>query len=500
MTTATLPEARTYGGAAKPKTPGFGPFGRYLTGALFAAALIGVLVLTVVGPLAGIITLVALALVLVGVGIPDKHGQSALAKAATRAGFRNAQRTGANLYRSGPFTDLGTYQLPGMLASSELIEAYDATGEPFAVIRYATTRHYVVVMAADPDGAGLYDGDVIDQQVAAFGQEWLAPLAAVEHLVQSMIVVQTEPDLGDKLAAEVEGQIAESAPELAKRIMREVTDSYPTGSAEVRTWVALTFRTPAADWDAEPGIIIDGIAEQLPGIMENLAGTGAGPVRLLDGQDLCDIGISAFDPEQSKALSAAAASGRRMTTRWADVGPSATQNMWDHYRHDSGTSRSWLMTSPPRGATRHTVLRRLLQPNKHCPVKRVTFIYNHISPGRAGKLVDDAAEAATFRANSNRRGRPTSRQAAEVVRAKRVADEEAGGAGLVDIAIVVTITVPTPEDLPRAVAAMDHLVPTARAEMRPAYGANDAAFALGLPFGLVALVHSSVPTAIREGL
>ena len=76
------------------------------------------------------------------------------------------------------------------------------------------------------------------------------------------------------------------------------------------------------------------------------------------------------------------------------------------------------------------------------------------------------------------------RAAREVAIARKNAQEEASGAGLVDFTVLVTATV-TGDDLDDTAAAITSLASASKLRMRPAYGAQDSAFALALPLGVV---------------
>ena len=47
---------------------------------------------------------------------------------------------------------------------------------------------------------------------------------------------------------------------------------------------------------------------------------------------------------------------------WAEAGPVAAVESWEHYRHDSGMSVSWALREAPRQAVAARVLAPLLDP------------------------------------------------------------------------------------------------------------------------------------------
>lgn len=69
-----------------------------------------------------------------------------------------------------------------------------------------------------------------------------------------------------------------------------------------------------------------------------------------------------------------------------------------------------------------------------------------------------------------------------------------------NFAVLVTATVSDRARLGEAHAAIDNLSATARLRLRPAYGAQPAAFAAGLPLGLILPKHLRVPAAMKDRL
>ncbi len=134
----------------------------------------------------------------------DKHNQSALQRLSTRIGWQRAKMAKHNIYRSGPLgrTAWGKFQLPGLAAASQLSEYKDSYGRPFALLFYPSTRHFTVVINAEPDGASLVDEDQIDIWVAHWGQ-WLASLGHEPGIVAASVTVESAPDTGIRLRREV---------------------------------------------------------------------------------------------------------------------------------------------------------------------------------------------------------------------------------------------------------------------------------------------------------
>ena len=82
----------------------------------------------------------------------------------------------------------------------------------------------------------------------------------------------------------------------------------------------------------------------------------------------------------------------------------------------------------------------------------------------------------------------------------RTSREEAQGAGLENFGMVVTATGTSSSELADIKATVEALAASVRIRIRPAYGAQDAAFAVGLPVGVVPMLHSRVSERVREAL
>jgi hypothetical protein len=368
------------------------------------------------------------------------------------------------------------------------------------LIHLPSTAHYTVVFGTQPDGASLVDPEQIDAWVANWGG-WLASLSNEPAVVATSVTVETAPDSGARLRREVESNIHDDAPAIAKAMLREALETYPQGSATIRAWVALTFSAAARAGGKRRTAeeIARDLASRLPSLTERLESTGAGACAPLNAQELCEVVRVAYDPASARLIDEAHYQGTPVELSWSDVGPSAHQADWDGYRHDSGHSVSWSMTGAPRGHILASALARLVAPHGEIARKRVTLLYRPIEAGRAAAIVESDQTNALTRASST--NRPTARALVDARAAQATAAEEAKGAGLVNFGMVVTATVLSSRDLDDAVAVVEgNLGPSARLLLRRAYGSQDSAFAASLPLGLVLPKHLKVPEEIREAM
>jgi hypothetical protein len=504
---------RTYGNWRRPVSPGLGALGMLGT-AILLGGLILVIVAMMISLWAGLVAAGVLVLVLAPLVIRDRYGRTALQAATARIAWLRGRAAGQHLYRSGPLgvAARGSFRLPGLLAASRLVEASDSYGRPFAMVVIPATGHHTVVFDCGAEGAALVDADQVDTWVAYWGQ-WLAALAYEPGLVAASVTIETAPDFGHRLAQEVTGNVSAAAPPLARRVLGEVVQAYPAGSAQVSTRVAVTYAAAA-----RPGgkrrvttEMAREIGTRLPGLTQRLSMTGAGAARPMTAAQLAAAVRVAYDPEAQPLLDASPA-GAAGPIAWGEAGPAAMQESWDHLRHDSGVSITWGLSDAPRGEVLSNVLTGLLVPHPDITRKRVTLAYRPHGPATAVRIVERDRRDARFRLHGVT---TAARDAVAVAAADQSAAEEAKGAGLVRFTMLVTATVRAGSDtlagavgdssgvvdeLAAAAAAIDTLAPPARVRLRRMYGSQAAAFAAALPLGIVLPDHLQVPVFIREAM
>lgn len=498
MTTTSESEPRTYGNWRRPRSAGLGKFGLLSTIIIFAGMIVGIIVLLVAGILGALLVLVLTAAVLALLSLPDRHGLTSGQRLLTRIAWARRKRAGNHLYRSGPLgrTPWGTHQLPGIAARSKLIDTTDGYGRPVAVIHLPTTNHYAVVIGCQPDGAALVDQEQVDQWVAGWGM-YLAILGGETSIAAASVTIETAPDTGVRLRREVAGNVVDDAHPLARAVMQEIVQTYPAAAPVFRAWITITFRGTTPSGKRRPvQAMVDDLRTRIPNLVGAVSATGGGAAEPVGAQELCETIRSAYDPVVADVIEDCRANGTAVDLDWSDVGPAAHDTEWDCYRHDGAVSVTWAMTQPPRGLSYSTVLHELLTAHPAINRKRVTLLYRPFSPAVAAAVVDADHRNAQFRLTSSQM--PTARQQADATAAAAASAEEARGAGLTGFGLVVTATVVDPAALPDARATITSLSGGARILLRPVYGAQDSAFAMGLPLGLVVSEHLRVPAALRR--
>lgn len=492
---------RTYGNWRRPVTAGVLGLGTLGTFLLFAGLISIIIAVMIFGLLEAAIWFALLAVVMLVVTTKDSHGKSTLDRGITRGGWWLTRARGENVYRSGPLgrTPWGTCQLPGIAAPTRLSEFEDSYGRPFALVHSPSTGTFSVVIGTEPDGAALVDPEQVDVWVADWGH-WLRNLGDEPGIEGASVTIETAPDSGSRLRREVEGNLDGGSPVFAQEVLREVVDSYPTGSSTVKAYVTITFNAAhrAGGKRRKADEMARELGARLPNLTRNLQATGAGAAAPLSAQRLCEVVRVAYDPAASVLFDEANVAGETVPMQWHDVGPVAAESSWDGYFHENAFSVSWEMTEAPRGNVQSGVLARLLAPHSDVTRKRVTLLYRPIEAARAAAIVEADMRAAEFRISAT--AKPSARDLRSARAAGATAQEEASGAGLTMFGVIVTATVDDVAMAADARATVDNLAATARLRLRPVYGSQDSAFALGLPLGLVPRKHMSAPSQMREQL
>lgn len=474
-------DVRTYGGWRRPVSYGF--LNLTLTQSL--GSLVGVGIVFLLGLNKGMLWACGGAILLVGWGwvitTKDKHQVNLIDRAEEKIVFGLNKAKGNTVFRGGALAPTKkTSQrlvLPGILSACKVSEYVDSWNRSFALIEHASGTG-AVVMRLTPAGSNLVDQATVDNQVAYWGQ-WLGDLSNESGIAGASITVETLPDLGGRLYSEVTSRRAANCPQVAGKVIEGVLDE-STGSNQVRVWVTLTFSLAALGGRKNKEIAGREIASRLPGLTQGLVAAGGGATHLVTVNELARLVRSAYDPDSEELFDQALAAGQTINLDWDQSGPVFAQADFSSYRHDGAVSRVWTMTCPPRGAVQSAVLSRLLEPNRDVQRKRVTILYQPMDAAKAPSVV----ERDLNHARANAAGaRPSARSINELAAASEVASEEASGAGLVDFAMIITATT-TPDHLEDTSVTVNALSAASRLLIRPAYGAQDSGFALGLPLGL----------------
>jgi hypothetical protein len=467
------------------------------------AVIFGGLVVTLLASLisltAALVVLVPLSILLVPLMLRTQDGRNAFQLLAVRIGWARRKAKGSTTYVSGPMSQRpgGRFQPPGLLGRMQMYEGRDAYDRDFGVLFHRSRNFYTIVLACEPDGGSLVDPDQVDTWVASWGG-WLARLSHETGLRGASVIVETAPDSGTRLANEVLPRLAPDAPPAARAVMEEVVARYPSASSEMHTYITLTYGLPPTQKMKEEELITD-LATRIPGLLSGLVGAGGGVAYPLSAERIAEVVRVAYDPAVAGEVLNTRAQHGGTGLDWGDAGPAACVENVSSYQHDSGVSRTWMLTLAPRGTVRANVLRGLLGASPGTRRKRVALLYRPIDPATSARIVEADRRAAQFMATSGR-GMVQARAATEMRATEQTAQEEATGAGLVEFSMMLTATVDSDDQLADTSAAMRNLQGAARLSMRPADRMQAAAFSCTLPVGILPWELTLIPRDLREAL
>lgn len=476
-------QQRTYGNWRMGKRAGLFGLGPAGTAAAFGVMVVSAALMAVDFRVAALALAVGAA-VLTPLAI-RLNGRTGLQVVAARIAWWQGRSARQHVYLSGVASRVtDTNQLPGVLARSQVYEVETGRIGKIAVVVVPQSRHYTVTLRCAPEGTDLVDQAVIDARVGHLAG-WLSALCREPMLVQAQITVETTPDPGTRLAAEVATTTRTDAPDLACQVLDDVVCTYPAGSASVDTRVSLTYTPPPGRALSHEDMCRE-VAARLPHLHAGLTAAGAAGVAPLGAQSLCSIVRAAYDPDSSVDLASSS-----VPLEWSQVGPVAARESWTSYQHDGVFSRTWGMVEAPRGVVFASTFSRLTDPDPALLSKRVTMIYRPLAPAAAARLVEADKRDARF--NAAKKPRPSARDLVDLAAAEQAAEEEATGAGVVRFTTLVTATVRNEADLDEASAIIRARAGEARITLRPMFAAQAATFAAGLPTGVVLSAHTRIP-------
>ena len=498
---------RTYGNWQQPSSPGLPRLGLIGTVALLGGLVLAVIIQATAGLLPALVVVVLVLLGVAPLAWRTRGGRNGWQLLWCRIAWKTGLARGQHLYLAGLVGTeaFGSHQLPGLLAPAKLHEIADDDAMPIGLIHIPASRHFTVLIRVDPDGSSLVDPETVDAWVGHYGT-FLADLGHEPGLVAASCTVQTSPDPGDRLRAEVDRLLTPGAPSLATAVLREAAAAYPRGAAQTSAWVALTYTATRQHVEEREGLwsqpeggpaskvrstaeMATLISSRLPGLLESLAATGCGAGQLMSAREITDLVRSAFDPHSADDLDALRVSGEPPAISWEQAGPAVAAETWNAYRHDQAASVTWSMSVAPRGAVQSRVLHSLIAAHQSVARKRVTLLYRPHDAASSAAIADADVRTAAGRDGGKAHDSAASKAAVQT------AQEEAQGAGMTRFALMVTATVLDPADLGQARETVSQLGRAGRVQLRCCAGSQAASFAACLGIGVVPSAHISVPGA-----
>lgn len=488
MSTAETKAPRTYGGWRKARGMGLFGLGPGGTVAILAALTIAIITLSVsaasmlvVGPVCAAVVTATL-VQWDGVTL----GQALQQRLRWLFGHRRTTWRGG-MMATGPHA----WQLPGVLAPTELLHVDDGRGGGYGVIYHRRLRTMTITWRCAAQSTWLADQEQAAAWVGNWGS-WLAGLGHQQMVRHVAVTVETAPDTGSRLADHVAARLAPAGPPAARRILAQLVEASPRAAADVATWVSVTlhpFSSPARPRTVQAALAeVDRI---VPGLADGLAGSGVTVLGLATCAELAAIVRGAFDPgsrAELALLTAAHGDQAEGLLGWDNAAPVAAQEFPDRYEHDGALSVSWAWHEAPRQPVHHDVLSRLVSPGQHS--KRVTLLYRPLPAAVAARTVEEQVNAAQFRAQYRRARKldPRARDLTDQEQAAQAAREEALGAGVGKVCLFVTVTVDNTDDaadqLGTAVADVEARAETGKIRLRRLWHSQAAGFAQTLPCGL----------------
>lgn len=502
-TTASPPEERTYGNWQRPESAGL--YGMSTTGTILAgiAVILPVLLVLFHQMIPAVVVGLFSAILLGAVMLKDpRTGRPVTQNGVTRSKWFTHSRTGSNLLRQGALTPLADCKLPGTLASLEVTEHLDRSGNPFALIG-ARSGHYTVPFEARPEGVTGADRSEVNQLVFDYHQ-FLANLGKIKGIESASVIIRTAPDTGMSLKQIIDTEIKADAHPLAQNVMQEISTTYRHGSASIRAFATVTVKGSARmkalprDRAERADKIATSLLPEIGPLCADLAASGGNRVTPMDVDRLCEVVRGAYDPDAIPAMEEAHANGRPWTIGWNQVGPSSSQAFWDRYVHDGGCSVTAVMSVPPEGNVHASVLTRLLEPTVELNSKAVAIVYRPHPVEKVAKVADKGMNNASF--NLNSATRKTAALQKRKLMAEQTATEVVTGAGLSDFAIVVTGTVRDSSKAQDARDALRILAASSSLQIRFTDGWHDGAFPTTLPLGHLPDRHVKAPSLIKKGV
>lgn len=433
-------------------------------------------------PLSLVVTLPVTGLVFV-LAAARRHGMSALSYYWAKASWRRALRSEAASYRRILLPHPYALDLPGVGASSTLIKAHDpTTGKSVGVVHDRVTGRMTISTLLAPGGSLMAPTGAVQSSLRTWSSV-LDAMSTDEVIKGASVTIQITPGAGDALGDDVKSRQDPNAPALAKQIISELVRTTPRATASVASWMSVTVDPGAAA--NPPTDLAEQVGEAIKAVDSlDLSGTGTDIERRATDVDLRRLVRSAYDPA---CFNARDKDFEELS--WSECGPQAADDGWEEYAHDGGVSVSAVLREMPRRPIAYSVLLPLLAPGRH--QRRITLAYRVLDPYEGEAVLEREISHAHQRAQATAevKGRAKWSQKADTQRAERAAAQMAGGSQVVDWTLMVTVTARNTADLPAARQELDRSIKAMRGiRMRPAFGAQAAVFAAGLPLGYNPLV------------
>lgn len=391
---------------------------------------------------------------------------------------------GEHMYRSGPFTAIPYgHPLPGLGTSTKAFDVHPPdNGEPFGLVNMRAKRTYTVILRAWPQGAEWNDSIRKDLWVARLG-DTLAFIAQSPDVRAVVPIIETVPESGQRASAMVRNRLDPDAPNICKQGIVEAVEEVPTAEVRLEGRIAITIAADTAFRKRDAGETGTDISRRIRRIMDYFEMSGV-VVRPMLEHEITATTRRACSPGNEYDIEQGLMTGEPMHLDWEDVGPISASDQHAMFVHDGVKSVSWTLEGPPEAAFDSRILQDLLTARAEIPRKRVAFIYGPYTPAAATTIVnkDDADTRQAIRSHVGRLDERTivRREQAEAARA-----EQARGAGMTRISMIITATCPVEGDLAKLETQITNLTTGSSLKVRPANDQQGPTFLAGLGIGIL---------------
>ena len=340
MTQQQAQPPRDYGGWRRRR--GIGLLGLGTAGTFTVLGVLVIVILVAAVDVAALVYVVPPVIVAGALGLARIGGQPVALAALMRLRWWYGSARQYSKYRAGVVREHSpAFTLPGVLASTALLDAEDGYGGRYGIVHDRRTGLLTATLRAIPASTWLADRFDADTWVANWGG-WLASLGHVPMLRWVTVTVDTAPDPGSTLADAFAAAVDPAAPARRPRHPRQLVEAAPAAAADVDTRVSRPStrrrprprrRTSPSHGRGRPHAVRAGVSAR------HLRGDRAGR---LTRDEIAGIVRTAFDPasrgEVNRILAQARAGMAHGQLGWADAGPVGAEELPDRYRHDSGIS------------------------------------------------------------------------------------------------------------------------------------------------------------------
>lgn len=297
------------------------------------------------------------------------------------------QATGEAQYHSGPESRVagGHRRLPGLLASTELVEGVDANGYVFGVIVNPVDKTATVKLT------GQLTGDVLrseDEDLAA-SAEWGRCEEQWAHNTNLLLVVSresTRPATGQLARREVDTIVSPDAPTLARQIQYQRAELLHAGGQDREFEIAFTLAVSMSH--ANDYSFLDQLRYEILPLYSGALPWAGIEARPMTGDEIVASARQAVCPASEQDFEQLAVEGAAHELPWVDAGPTTAYAGTKEYFHDGVWSRVWEMVDAPPSTFQNKHLAPLLAHHERLVRKTVCLVYRPFPPGEAHSLVE----------------------------------------------------------------------------------------------------------------